>query len=270
MNTLMLFEEHKVEILEIDGQILFNPYDVGNCLDLTENGVKTAITKMNDTQVIKLTNSKVAKYNFRKLHNTGENFLTESGVYKLVFKSHKPDAEKFTDWIADEVLPSIRKTGAYKTNQDTTNHLESIEAINEAANIIIPIVEAVGMEPIHKSYLLRQLYDKAGIEIPMIRVEQDAKLFDKTMIAEQLGVYSANEKPHAQAIGAIIKKLDIDNSNIVLTAFTKQGHTGTDYQYKAIVLQQVRKWLEDNNYPNKINDDNKIYKVSYIKVNALV
>ena len=69
---------------------------------------------MNEKQVVKLTNSKVAKYNFRKLHNTGENFLTESGVYKLVFKSHKPNAEAFTDWIADEVLPALRKTGSYE------------------------------------------------------------------------------------------------------------------------------------------------------------
>ena len=51
----------------------------------------------------------------RKLNNAGENFLTENGVYKLVFKSHKPNAEKFTDWIADEVLPEIRKTGGYRT-----------------------------------------------------------------------------------------------------------------------------------------------------------
>ncbi|WP_176482387.1 phage antirepressor, partial [Clostridioides difficile] len=50
---------------------------------------------------------------FRKLHNTGENFLTESGVYKLIFKSRKEEAERFQEWVTDEVLPSIRKTGAY-------------------------------------------------------------------------------------------------------------------------------------------------------------
>ncbi|TQW44726.1 phage antirepressor, partial [Clostridioides difficile] len=50
---------------------------------------------------------------FRKLHNTGENFLTESGVYKLIFKSRKEEAERFQDWVTDEVLPSIRKTGTY-------------------------------------------------------------------------------------------------------------------------------------------------------------
>ena len=50
---------------------------------------------------------------FRKLNNAGENFLTESGVYKLIFKSRKEAAERFQDWVTDEVLPSIRKTGTY-------------------------------------------------------------------------------------------------------------------------------------------------------------
>lgn len=104
MQNLMIFEGHDVEVFELNGQVLFNPYHVGACLEIGENGVKTAVSKMNAKQVVKLTNSKVAKYDFRKLHNTGENFLTESGVYKLVFKSHKPNAEAFTDWIADEVL----------------------------------------------------------------------------------------------------------------------------------------------------------------------
>lgn len=41
--------------------------------------------------------------------------ISEPGLYKLIFKSHAPNAEKFTDWVAEEVLPSIRKHGAYAT-----------------------------------------------------------------------------------------------------------------------------------------------------------
>lgn len=55
-----------------------------------------AISKMNKNQVIKLTNSDVKDIDFRKLNNRGENFLTESGVYKLAFKSNKKEAERFT------------------------------------------------------------------------------------------------------------------------------------------------------------------------------
>ena len=56
-----------------------------------------------------------------KLNNAGENFLTESGMYKLVFKSNKPKAEKFTDWVTDEVLPAIRKEGKYEIDLKKVN-----------------------------------------------------------------------------------------------------------------------------------------------------
>ncbi len=103
MNNLMVFENNNVEVFEWNGQVLFNPYHCGECLDLSPEGVRKAITRMNDKQVVKLTNSKVTDSNFRKLHNTGENFLTESGVYKLIFKSKKAEAERFQDWVTDEV-----------------------------------------------------------------------------------------------------------------------------------------------------------------------
>ena len=35
----------------------------------------------------------------------------------MVFTSRKPKAEKFSDWVTDEVLPTIRKHGAYMTNE---------------------------------------------------------------------------------------------------------------------------------------------------------
>lgn len=114
----MSFEGHEVEVFELNGQALFNPKHVGKCLELTDSAIKMAVSKMNNKQVIKVTNSKVKDIDFRKLHNTGENFLTESGVYKLVFRSNKPNAEAFTDWVTDEVLPTIRKTGGYVNNDD--------------------------------------------------------------------------------------------------------------------------------------------------------
>lgn len=119
MNNLMIFENKQVEVFELNGEILFNPYDCGKCLGLTDSAVRKAITKMNDNQVKKLTNSDVKDSNIRKLNNAGENFLTESGVYKLTFKSQKKEAERFQDWVTDEVLPQIRKTGGYiPTNEE--------------------------------------------------------------------------------------------------------------------------------------------------------
>ena len=111
MNNLMMFKSQAVEVFEWNGQVLFNPKHVAECLDI--KNVNDNISRMNDKQVIKLSNSNIGITDFRKLHNTGENFLTESGVYKLIFKSHKKVAEEFQDWVTDEVLPQIRKTGGY-------------------------------------------------------------------------------------------------------------------------------------------------------------
>lgn len=44
------------------------------------------------------------------------NFINESNLYKLVFQSRKPEAERFADWVTSEVLPAIRKHGAYMTD----------------------------------------------------------------------------------------------------------------------------------------------------------
>lgn len=40
-------------------------------------------------------------------------FITEPNLYKCIFQSRKKEAEAFQDWVCEEVLPSIRKTGAY-------------------------------------------------------------------------------------------------------------------------------------------------------------
>lgn len=42
--------------------------------------------------------------------------INESALYKLAFRSNKPEADRFVNWIAGEVLPSIRRTGSYSSN----------------------------------------------------------------------------------------------------------------------------------------------------------
>ena len=112
-NLLVTFENKDIEVLVLDEQILFNPYDVAECLDLSDSRVKDYLSEMNEKQAVIITNSKVGKTDFRKIANRGEKFLTESGLYKLIFRSRKPEAERFQDWITDEVLPDIRKKGYY-------------------------------------------------------------------------------------------------------------------------------------------------------------
>lgn len=53
-------------------------------------------------------------------------FISESNLYKLAFKSRKPEAEKFADWVTSEVLPAIRKTGSYSVGNQI-NQLSNID-----------------------------------------------------------------------------------------------------------------------------------------------
>ncbi len=42
------------------------------------------------------------------------NFINEPNLYRLIFRSNKPEAQKFANWVYEEVLPQIRKTGKYE------------------------------------------------------------------------------------------------------------------------------------------------------------
>ena len=44
--------------------------------------------------------------------------ISEQGLYKLIFKSRKPFAEEFQDWICEEVIPAIRKDGMYVSGEE--------------------------------------------------------------------------------------------------------------------------------------------------------
>lgn len=63
-------------------------------------------------------------------------FIPESDFYRLVFSSKLPTAEKFTDWVTSEVLPSIRKHGAYMTP-------ETLEAAILSPDYLLKIVTAL-------------------------------------------------------------------------------------------------------------------------------
>lgn len=44
--------------------------------------------------------------------------VNESGLYSLIFTSRKPDAKRFRKWVTGQVLPAIRQTGRYGSDQD--------------------------------------------------------------------------------------------------------------------------------------------------------
>lgn len=250
MNNLMIFEGHEVEVFEFEGQFLFNPKHVAEVLEI--KNVNDNIRNMSNKQVIKLTNSKIGKTDFRKLHNTGENFLTESGVYKLVFKSHKPNAEKFTDWIADEVLPILRKTGSYEMSKQGKPKKEKLPSVNMMVKNIKEALHDAGVDSKYIAAEVVRIYSDSGYPVNAPLISDTPKLWDCTTIAKEVGIFSESGRPHDKAVSAIIQKLDIFKDEVVRTAYSRNGHDGVTVQYKDTVLQKVKEWLQENGYPTII------------------
>lgn len=56
-------------------------------------------------------------------------YISEGNLYRLVAKSNKPEAEKFEEWVFDEVLPTIRKHGVYATENFVEQALSDPDAM---------------------------------------------------------------------------------------------------------------------------------------------
>ena len=106
MNKLQIFNYQEKEVRTVikDGEPWFVASDVCEILEIGNS--RMAIDRLNE-------NSKGVSSIDTLGGNQEMNVISEAGVYKLVFTSRKPEAEKFTDWLASEVIPSIRKTGGY-------------------------------------------------------------------------------------------------------------------------------------------------------------
>lgn len=122
MNNLQIFKNEKFgEMRTIEKNN--NPYiclaDVCKILEI--GNVSQLKTRLKEDGVI--TNEVIDTLG-RKQQAT---FINESNLYKVIFQSRKPEAEQFTEWVTNEVLPSIRKNGGYIVGQDTLSDDELIQ-----------------------------------------------------------------------------------------------------------------------------------------------
>lgn len=113
-NEIKIFEHEQfgsVRTILIDGQPWFVGKDVGKALGYSNT--RDALSKHVDTE----DKTTVA------ICDTGSNYksqaviINESGVYSLIFSSKLECARQFKRWVTSEVLPSIRKYGAYLTEE---------------------------------------------------------------------------------------------------------------------------------------------------------
>ena len=127
-NKVQIFNGLKVK--EVNGQVMFDAETAAIGMGITQ--VKNEVVYVQWKRVNNYLNNLSA--HVRNTTNSPQvakgDFITEPQFYKLAIKANNPVAEKFQDWVTEEVLPSIRKTGGYQVKQMTP--MELLETQYEA------------------------------------------------------------------------------------------------------------------------------------------
>ena len=122
MNELQIFKSEKfgeVRVQVINEIPYFNLNDVCEILGLKNpRQVKSRLNPKDVILVDTLTSGGKQQMNF----------INESNLYKCIFQSDKPEAEEITEWVTGDVLPMIRKTGMYATDELLNNPDLAIKA----------------------------------------------------------------------------------------------------------------------------------------------
>lgn len=108
MNELQIFKNEEfgeIRTVTIDGEPMFCLADICKALELSQpSKVKERLNQKGVNSIPTLTNGGTQNLLY----------VNESNLYKTIFQSRKESAERFTDWVTSEVLPSIRRTGQYQ------------------------------------------------------------------------------------------------------------------------------------------------------------
>lgn len=123
MNELKIFnyENKEIRTQKSNDNVWFCLKDICNILELKNPTI--VAQRLEEDERTKL-----------DLGRQGEGtFINESGLYSVILRSDKQEAKKFKKWVTSEVLPSIRKHGAYMTNDTLEKALTSPEFLIQLA-----------------------------------------------------------------------------------------------------------------------------------------
>lgn len=112
MNEIKIFDNPefgKVRTMEINGEPYFVGKDVSEILGYSDTNKAIAMHVDDEDKL----NDKTAS----SLGQRGGWLINESGLYSLILSSKLPKAKEFKRWVTSEVLPSIRKHGAYAVDE---------------------------------------------------------------------------------------------------------------------------------------------------------
>ncbi len=228
---------------EINGEVWFVGKDVAAALGYTD--VNHSILDHVDEE--DRVNSKTQGHFNPELGQRGGWLINESGLYSLVLSSKLPSAKNFKRWITHEVLPSIRRTGAYKTDNKSTDsekdkraEAQYKNACVKAANMYYKLAQALETRSAHyKDILLAKAAQELSGEmlIPLPRSEQ--RTYSASEVGRMLGV-SANK------IGKIANQNNLKSETYGQYYRDKSPYSGKEvdsFRYNDTAVEKFRALL---------------------------
>lgn len=192
--------------------------------------------------------------------------LSERGYAKLIKIMDSDLAWEIHDKLIDEYFQYKEKASKQVSNRDSMAKVP-LSSANNAVKIMTKLYQDAGVDPSYIAIAASKVYkEEAGLNFDVPLIAKQDKLYDKTTIAEGLGICSLSGKPHPQYVGAIISSLNISDEEVVNTPYTNHGHSGVNVQYTQSVYDKVEEWLRENGYPESITsrETGKKLKVKFM------
>lgn len=226
MNDLEIYKNEEfgeIRTVQLNNEPMFCLMDICKALEMS-----------NPTMVAsRLEEDEVTKFNLGG--QTGEtNFVTESGLYAVVLRSDKPNAKKFRKWVTSEVLPSIRKTGAYKIKQlspqlqlmqglldqmaEQEHRLLNVEAT--VSNVKEVLTAPIGDWREEINQKIRSIANASGIDYRALYVEMYEELEKRAGC--DLSRLSSNKRSRLEELGKTKTYIEKECSKIAVIADNKR------------------------------------------------
>lgn len=160
LSTFMFQQEHQVRVQIIKGEPWFCLVDVCGILNIQNvSQVKSQLDEKGVSKTYTPTNG----------GNQSLNYVNEPNLYRVIFRSNKAEAKQFQDWVFNEVLPTIRKTGKYEITKPVP-----VETKPTTANTI-DLNDPVALRKALLSYTDKVIEQDAKI----IQMQQSVDALDK-------------------------------------------------------------------------------------------
>ena len=134
----------EVRILEINGEIWFVGKDIAEILGYSNT--RDALAKHIDTE----DKATVVIHDGSQSRNVIA--INESGLYSLILSNKLPSAKEFKHWVTSEILPSVRRHGAFMTT-------ETLEQVLTSPDFLIRLVTELKNEKEKNDILARKIYE---------------------------------------------------------------------------------------------------------------